>query len=350
MIKTNKMKKIFLSLLLGLTSFSTYAQNNVVNVYAWTGEIPDTLVKQFEKESGIKVNFSTYENNEIMYTKIKASKNAGYDVVMPSSYFVDRMRKQNMLLKLDKSKLSNWANLNPEFLNPSYDPGTQYSTPYIWGVTGIFVNKKFVNPNSVTSWSNLWQPRFNNQLMLLDDSREIFSMGLLTLGYPANDTNPTHIQNTFLKLKAILPNVKVFSSETVVSIIIDEDATIGMAWNGDVYKASKENPNVSFIYPKDGFVIWVDNFSIPVNAPHKDAAYAFINFMTRADIAKNAALVTNFPTANLAAQKLLPQSIQQNPSIYPPKSVLKRGQFQTDLGDETLSIYEKYWEQLKISG
>lgn len=327
-----------------------FAQQKVVNVYAWTGEVPPFVVRQFEKETGIKVNFSTYESNEVMYAKLRANQRAGYDVVMPSSYFVDRMRRVNMLETLDKSKLSNWKNLDPTLLNPIYDPQMQYSVPFIWGITGIFVNKQAFAPSTIKKWSDLWDKRFENQLMLLDDSREVFSMALLSLGYPANDKNPEHIKQAFLKLKALMPNVKVFSTETVVSIIIDEDATVGMAWNGDEFKASTENTAINFIFPEDGFVIWVDNFAIPKTAPHKEEAYQFINFILRADVAKAIALYINFPTANLAAQKLLPANIRNNPSIYPPKEILKRGQFQIDLGEETLALYEKYWEELKMSG
>lgn len=345
------MKKQLISLFLACClPLTAWADDKIVNVYAWTGEIPDALVSQFEKETGITVNFSTYGNNEIMYTKLKASKNAGYDVIMPSSYFVDRMYKQGMLEKLDKSKLPNFSHINPELKNPTYDPGNQYSIPFIWGTTGIFVNKKYVNPNTVTDWTSFWNPRFANQLMLLDDSREVFSMALITLGYSANDKNPEHIKAAFEKLKLLMNNVKVFSTETVVSIIIDEDANLGMAWNGDAYKASKDNPDVQYIYPKDGFVIWVDNFAIPKYAPHKNAAYEFINYMSRPDIAKSAALVTNFATANFSAEKMLPPSVKNNPAIYPSDAVLKRGQFQTDLGDEALTLYEKYWEELKIGG
>lgn len=344
------MKKWLLIILTCLMPLCAQAESKVVNVYAWTGEIPDFIIDQFEKETGIKVNFSTYENNEIMYTKLKATKNSGYDVVMPSSYFVDRMRKQGMLLKLDRSKIPNWKYLNPDLLNPTYDPHSLYHEPFIWGVTGIFVNKNYFKPKDINAWSDFWEPRFINQLMLLDDSREVFSMALLTLGYSANDTNPAHIHEAFLKLKTLMNNVKVFSSETVISIIIDEDATIGMAWNGDAYKAIQDNKDVSFIYPKDGFVIWVDTLAIPTDAPHKDAAYAFLNFLTRPDVAARAALVTNFPTANLTAQKSMPAAIQNNPDIYPSKSVLKRGQFQTDVGDTTLALYEQYWEELKIGG
>lgn len=186
--------------------------------------------------------------------------------------------------------------------------------------------------------------------MLIDDMREVFSIALISLGYSSNDTNPDHIRAAFLKLKELMPNIKVLSSDTLVSIMIDEDATAGMAWNGDTYKASSENPHIKFVFPTDGFVIWVDTLAIPANAPHKEEAYAFINFILRPAIGKDVALLTHFPTANAAAQKLLPADIRNNPIAYPPKEVLKRGQFQLDLPQDTLAIYEKYWEELKMSG
>ena len=338
-----------LYLLLALP-LSTLAAERIVNVYAWTGEIPEFAVRQFEKETGIKVNFSTYENNEIMYAKLRASTNNGYDVVIPTSYFVDRMRKQNMLQELDFSKIPNSKNLDPTFLHADYDPQAAYGIPHIWGLTGIFYNDHFYQAKHFQRWSSLWNNQLRTQLMMIDDMREVFSMALLSLGYPANDSNPEHIKAAFWKLKALMKNVKVFSSDTLISIMIDEDATIGMAWNGDAYKATTENSHVQFIFPKDGFVIWVDNFVIPRAAPHKDNAYAFINFLLRPDVAKAVALSIHFPSANLAARQLLPPEVRNNPIAYPPRDVLKRGQFLLDLSPEVLAIYEKYWEELKISG
>lgn len=342
------MKRILIILLALLPLASFAAPKKILNVYAWSGEIPDFVINQFEKETGIKVNFSTYENNEIMYTKLKATHESGYDIVMPSSYFVDRMRRQRMLAIIDHSKLKNWHHLNPDLTHPAYDPDLSHAVPFIWGVTGIFYNDSYFPDGSINRWSDLWDAKFNNQLMLLDDTREVFSMTFLSLGYPPNDRNPEHIKAAFLKLQKLMPNVKVFSSDTVISIIIDEDATVGMAWNGDVYKASQENPHVKFVYPKDGFVIWVDNLAIPKNAAHKDAAYQFIDFLLRPEVAKSIALFTNFPIANLSGQKLLPENIRNNPVIYPSKEILRRGQYQSDLDEPTLALYEKYWEALKM--
>jgi spermidine/putrescine transport system substrate-binding protein len=333
-----------------LFPLSTFAQSKILNVYAWGGEIPDFILRQFEKESGIKVNFSTYENNEVMFAKLRTSKNVGYDIVMPSGYFVSRMVKQDMLQPLDKSKLPNWKNLNPDFLHVSYDPDARYAAPYIWGVTGIFVNNNDYSPSTISKWNDLWAPRFTNEVMLIDDMREVFGMALISLGYSPNETNPEHIKAAFVKLKDLMKNVKVFSSDTLISIMIDEDATVGMAWNGDVYKASSENAHLKFIVPAEGAVKWMDNFAIPKDAPHADAAHTFLNFIMRADVARDIALYSHYPTANKAGWKLLPDNVKNNPIAYPPGDVLRRAQFQADLPPETLAIYEKYWDELKMGG
>jgi len=332
--------------------FSTliFANSNTLNVYTWAGVIPDAIIQQFEKETGIKVNFSTYDSNETLYAKLRASKEGRYDIIEPSSYYIDRMRKQHMLEELDKTKLIDIANLNPELLNKSYDPLNHYSLPFIWGITGIFVNKPFYSPTTIKTWSALWDKQYANQLMLLNDSREVFAIALKKLGYSTNETNPQHIKQAYQQLKLLMPNIKIFNSDAVISILIDADATLGMAWNGDVFKAQREDKNLTFIYPQDGFVIWVDSFAIPKHAPHPENAYRFLNFIMRTDIAKQIALDNNYPTANLAAQKLLPNAIKNNPTIYPSHALLKKGEYQMDLPDDVLTLYENYWEELKMGG
>jgi spermidine/putrescine transport system substrate-binding protein len=239
-----------------------YAGDNVVNVYTWSEEIPHFIIAQFEKETGIKVNYSSFDSNEMMYAKLRTSHNAGYDLIEPSSYYIDRMRHQDMLVKLDKTRLPNFKNLDPDFLNKPYDPESEYSVPFIWGITGIFMNKDYFPAGSNTQWKSLLDKKYLNQLMFLDDAREVFSTALLMLGYSINDTNPEHIHQAYLELKTLMPNVKLFNSDATISILIDEDATVGMSWSGDVYKASQENAKLQFVYPKDGFEIWVDNLSL----------------------------------------------------------------------------------------
>lgn len=325
------------------------ASDNTLNLFTWSGVIPESIIQQFENETGIKVNFTTYDSNEFMYAKVKASITPVYDIVEPAGDLINRMRQKNMLEPLDKQKLTQFANLNPRFLNPAYDPGNQVSIPFIWGVTGIFINDAVYHPKDIQSWSSLWDKKYANQIMLLDDMREVFSIGLLTLGYSINDNNPKHIFAAYQKIKALHPNIKLFNSADN-SILIDEDVPLGMVYNGEYVKSHHENSHLVFHYPTDGFTIWVDNFAILNNAPHKENAYRFLNFVLRADIAKSIALYNQYPTANLAAEKLLPDRIKNNPAIYPDDHTLRRGQIYTDLNQTALALYEKYWELLKLGG
>ncbi|MES2997818.1 MAG: extracellular solute-binding protein [Pseudomonadota bacterium] len=343
------MRKIIMVSCLGLClmSFPLFAKENVVNVYNWSSYISNEVLKEFTKETGIKVNYATYDSNETMYAKLKANPNSGYDIVVPSTYFVDRMQKQGMLQPLDKTKLSNFKNLNPALLNEPYDPGNHYSIPYFWSVTGIAINTHYHVLSRMQHWADFWKPQYRNQLLLLDDVHEVFSIALLVLGYSPNDTNPKHIRQAYLKLKQLMPNIRLFNDDGVKSLYIDEDLTLGMAWNGDIYQASQENSAIHFIYPKEGFVISIDSMAIPVGAAHLDNAYRFINFILRPDIAKKISLATGYASPNLAAVKLMPKAILSNPIIYPDQKTLQRSVVQTDVGDAE-AVYQKYWELLKI--
>lgn len=342
--------KWLLIVLIGLFSISqAYAKKNVLNVYSWSSEIPSFIIQQFEDETGIKVNYSSFDNNEIMFAKLRANAK-GYDVVEPSSYFIGRMRTRGMLEKLDKTRLSNFKFLDPFFLNQPYDPKSEYSVPLVWGITGIFVNEDAFNKQSVSTWSDLLNKKYLDQIMLMNDARTVFATGLRMLGYSINDNDPEHIKDAYHKLKEILPNVRLFNNDAIVSLLIDEDINIGMAYNGDAYCASLSNPHVKFIYPKDGFEIWVDSFVILKNAPHRENAYVFLNFLMRPDIAKAIALTISYSTANLAARESMPPEVKNNPTLYPSKEVLARGQALTDISDEASMLFEQYWELLKMGG
>jgi spermidine/putrescine transport system substrate-binding protein len=332
-------------LLIGATSF---AQSKELNIYTWTGYMPDSVIQKFENETGIKVNLMEFDSNETLYTKIKANPNAGYDIIVPSAYYVDKMQKQGMLHELDKSKLPNFKNLSPLLLNKPFDPGNKYSVPYCWGSTGIVVNRKYIDPKTVTKWQDLWDPKYHNQLMMLDDIREVFGMAMQTLGYSINDRNPDHIKQAYLKLRLLMPNIKIFNSDAEQNIYIDEDALIGMGWSGDIGMAQEENKDLVYIYPKEGFSIWVDCLAIAKNAPHLEAAHKFIDFVMRPDISAEISITNHYPSPNLQAFKLLPSNLRRNPMINPASDVLEKGEFELDLGD-AIGTYTKYWELLKIS-
>ncbi|MBA4697509.1 MAG: spermidine/putrescine ABC transporter substrate-binding protein [Legionella sp.] len=334
--------------LITLVSANVACAKSVVNVYAWGGEIPKVVLKQFEKETGIKVNFSTYDNNETLYAKLRATNNGMYDVILPSSYFVERMKAQSLLLPLDSRQLPNKVNLDKFFVNNTYDEDNKYSIPLIWGVTGLFYNREQVKL-APSAWQDLWQERWHSALMLLDDAREVFSVALMSLGWSPNDADKVHIEAAYRHLLALIPNIKLFASESIQAIMIDEDAIAGIAWNGDVFKARLENRTIDFVYPKEGFIIWVDCLAIPKNPPHMKEAYQFINFMLKPETGKMIALTQGHAIANAASKALLPAAIQNNPMIYPSNEVLSRGHFQRNVSDETLNLYAKYWQQFKLA-
>ena len=342
------MYKFIIATVLLLISCGSFADaTKVLNVYNWSEYLPDDVLDTFQQETGIHVNYSTYASNEALYAKLKANPEAGYDIVVPSTYFIDRMIREKMLIPLDKSKLSHFKNLNPALLNKSFDPNNVYSVPYLGSSTGIAYNDQYFAKGSITRWSDLWDKRFSGQLLILDDVREVFSMALLHLGYSPNTVDPADIEAAYQSSVNLLPNVKLFNDEAVKAIYIDDDATIGMAWNGDIFLANQENPHIQFVYPAEGFVVSLDSVVIPKNAPHLANAYQFINFVLRADIAARISQATGYMSPNSAAVALLPPEIRNNPIIYPDQATLKRGIFQTDTGDAS-ALYEKYWERLKI--
>lgn len=342
------MRKL-LYVLVFLTQLSLGNAQEILNVYNWSGYLPEEILKKFEKETGIHVYYSTYDSNETLYAKLKANPRAGYDIIVPSTYYLDKMRQENMLRKIDKSLLPNFKNLSPQLLNQIFDPNNNYSIPYFWGTTAIVANAHYFNINHLSHWSDLWKPAYKNQIMLLDDMREVFSMALISLGFSPNDTDPEHIRLAYLKLKELLPNVKLFNAEAEQSIYIDEDVTLGMGWSGDIYLANLENSAVNYIYPQEGFVIWIDNLAIPSGAKHIANAHKFINFILRPDIAMEISMKTGYASANATAIKMLPKEISNNKIIYPSAETLKRGKVQTEVG-KAITIYEMYWELLKIGG
>jgi spermidine/putrescine transport system substrate-binding protein len=323
------------------------ADRKMLNVYTWSDFLPDSVIKQFERETGIKINHSTYMSNEVLYAKMKTNMGEGYDVIMPSAYFINRMVSQNLLQKIDTKKLKNFKHLNADFLSKEHDPQNEYSIPFLWSSTGIVLNTKYHNKKDVTAWADLWHGKYKNDLLLVDDVREIFSMALLVLGDSVNDSDPQHIKAAFEKLKTLLPNVKLFNTDTMRSIYIDEDITLGMGWSGDMYLAQNENPDLAFTYPSEGFVVLLDCLAIPKKSQNVDNAHKFIDFLSRPEIAKQIAVETGFATTNQKAISLLPEAMRQSPILYPDKETMKRGRLQLDVGDAA-PLYEYYFERLKL--
>ena len=324
-----------------------FMSEEVVNVFVWSGYFPQRVIQAFEAETGIRVNHSTYINNEVLFAKLRATPDHEYDVIMPSSYFIGRMVRHKLLQPIDFSKLSHIEQMDPIFDFPTHDKKFAYSVPYMWLATGIGINTKYHKKNHVKSWVDLWNLQCRDQLLMLDDAREDFSVALLTLGYSVNSTEKVEVKEAFSKLKSLMRNIKLFNSDAQNSIYLDEDITLGMEWNGDIFLSSQENPHLEFIYPEEGFVISIDGFAIPASAKHVENAHQFINFMLRPEIAREICVEIGFPHINKNTMKLLPQKMKNSPILYPSEEVMKRGIFQEDVG-EVASLYEKYFEKLKL--
>lgn len=323
------------------------AKQNIVNVFAWSGYLSSEVVDQFEKQTGITINFTQYATSEEMYAKLRNSRQSGYDVIIPSANYVPLLAKQGMLHPLDKSRLTHFTNLDPAFTNPEFDPNNRYSIPFYWGANIIGINTRYHKPKDFHSWESLWRKQYRNRLLIVGDIYDVFSMVMLHCGYSPNSRDPQQIKTAYEKLRALWPNVKVINTDNVQSLLSDEDITLGLAWSGDIYAASLNNPHVTGIYPKQGFVVWVDNLSIPRNAPHLDNAYRLLNFLLRADIAAKLSLSSGFATPNKAAKKLLPESVRNNKLLYPSEQTLKRAQFESYTGKAD-ALYRHYWQRFRL--
>ncbi|MCK3655493.1 spermidine/putrescine ABC transporter substrate-binding protein [Pasteurellaceae bacterium Macca] len=317
-------------------------------VYNWTEYVPSSLLEKFTKETGIEVIYSTFESNEEMYSKLKLSDGGGYDIVFPSSYYVGKMAKEGMLAELDKSKLKNLANVSPSLLGKPFDPENKFSLPYVYGLTGIGVNSAEIDPKGLTSWGDLWKEEFKGKVLLMNDAREVFHIALLLDGKSPNTENAEEIKTAYERLVKLLPNVLVFNSDSPEIPYLQGEVSLGMQWTGSAHRAKMENPNLQFIFPKEGAIVWMDNYAIPKNAKNKEAAHRFIDFLLRPESAKEVIETMGFSMPNEGVKALLSAETANDPLIFPPVEEIEKGILQGDVGN-AIETYEKYWNLLRTN-
>jgi len=330
----------------GLSTAQASDDSKTLYFYNWTEYVPPGLLEQFTKETGIKVIYSTYESNETLYAKLKTWKDGAYDLIVPSTYFVAKMRNEGMIQKIDKSALSNFHNLDPNLLNKPFDPNNDYSIPYIWGATAIGVNSDAIDPKSVTRWADLWKPEYKQSLLMTDDAREVFQVALRKLGLSGNSTDPKEIEAAYNELRKLMPNVLTFNSDNPGNPYMEGEVNLGMVWNGSAYVARQAGTPLQIVWPEEGGIFWMDSLAIPANAKNKAGALKLINFLLRPDVAAKVAETIGYPTPNLAAKKLLPAEVANDPSLYPPETVIQKGEWQNDVGEASV-LYETLFQKLK---
>lgn len=344
------MKKIwaFAMIALFVTGCSERSQTSgeKVVIYNWTEYIPEQVLRQFTRETGIQVEYATYESNEAMYSRLKLLDGAGYDLAVPSTFYVQKMRKEGLIQPINKAALTNYGNLDRSMMDKPYDPNNDYSVPYLWGSTSIAVNGDDVDVSSITSWADLWKPEFAGKLMIMDDVRDNFYVGLRVAGFQNNSVNENEIRAAYEKLRELWPSIKVINSDSPKSPLIRGEVSVGAIWNGEAYMAQEELPNLAYIYPEEGAVLWVDSFVIPKGAANVENAHKFIDFMLRAESAKAAIEELGYAAPNTAVLPLLDEDLRNNKTVFPDLADIERGSYHEDLGDAVL-IYERYWELLR---
>jgi spermidine/putrescine transport system substrate-binding protein len=319
-----------------------------VIVYNWSDYIPEQVLTSFTEETGIKVHYSTYDNNEAMYMRLKLLRGRGYDVIVPSTNLVNRMAREGLLQPLEPELLDNFKNLDPSLLNKAYDPDNEFSIPYLWGTTGIAVNTATVDIKNITSWSDLWHRRWKGKLILLDDMRDVFHIALKAGRHSTNSNNSDEIRQAYERLARLLPNINKFSPAPIDEMTVG-NSDIGVSWNGDVYAARDITPGLEYIYPQEGVSLWLDSFVIPARARNVENAHAFINYMMRPEVAALCTQELGYATANAAGRQLLDESVRNDPVIFPPPELLNNTEFQQDVSDQAMQLYEVYWNKLKAN-
>jgi spermidine/putrescine-binding protein len=309
------------------------------------------MIECFELVYGVTVNRDEYSSNEEMYAKVSAG-GTNYDLVQPTDYIIALMARQGLLQELDHAKLPVMKNLDPNYLDFEFDPGNKYTIPYQAGMDAIVVNTDTVE-NVPHSWAELWNPEYAGRMVFLDDSRVVIGLTLLTLGYDVNTTDPKQLDEAKVKLKELIPNVKLFDSDSPKTALIAGDVDLGMTWTAEALLAQQENPAIQFIYPTEGSMLWQDNWAMLKDAPHADAAYAWMNYTMQGDIFW--LMLRDFPYINpnkaaldyaSANQKELYDLYMGSPITNAPVEAIKNGHRIADVGDAT-PLYDDIWVEVK---
>ena len=345
MKKHNKLIALVASTIILSSSFigctkdnATTQSNNVINVFNNGDYIDEDLLSKFEEETGYKVEYSTYDTNEIMYSKIKSGSNS-YDLVFPSDYMIERMIEQDMAEKINFDNIPNYKYIDDKFKNLSYDPTNEYSVPYMWGTIGIVYNPEVVK-EPVDTWDILWDAKYDKEIIMFNSVRDTMAIALKKCGYSMNSTNPEEIKEAANALIEQKPIVKAWFVDQVKDAMINDEAALATVWSGDANFIISENPKLEYAVPEEGSNKWFDGMVIPKNAPNKEGAEAFINFLTDPENSLQNVDYIQYYTPNWKTYEMLDDEVKES---YPSDEILDKCEVFTDLDSETLEVYDDEW-------
>ncbi|MET0427403.1 MAG: polyamine ABC transporter substrate-binding protein [Microvirga sp.] len=347
----------------GLSS-AALAQTRTVNVYNWSDYVDPKVLDAFTRETGIKVVYDTYDNNEIVETKLLAGK-SGYDIVVPSGPFLQRLIGAKVFQRLDKARLPNLANAWPEIAArlAVFDPGNQYAVNYMWGTTGIGLNTRKVreilgDAVPLNTWDLLMKPEFASKLKacgiyVLDSPEDLFPGILSYLGLNPDSKRIDDLNKAGDALFRIRGNVQKFHSSEYINALANGDICMAVGYSGDMVQArnraneAKNGVEIAYVIPREGALMWFDNFAIPADARNVAEAHAFIDFMMRPGIAAMNSNFVSYASGNLAAKASIRPDILNDPGIYPDDATFKRLFTNTAYDDRSQRIVTRLWTRVK---
>ncbi len=323
-------------------------ENGEVIVYNWGEYIDPETITLFEEETGIKVVYDEFETNEVMYPKVEAGATA-YDVICPSDYMIQKMIDNDLLAEINFDNIPNVKNIGQQYFDQSkeFDPENKYSVPYCFGTVGILYNKTMVE-EPIDSWTVLWDEKYADNILMQDSVRDAFMVALKLNGYSMNTLDKEELETAKNSLIEQKPLVQAYVIDQVRDKMIGDEAAIGVIYSGEAIYTQRENENLEYVIPKEGTNVWIDSWVIPKNAPNKDNAEAFINFMCREDIALMNFEYITYSTPNTAAQALIEDEDIKNSKIaFPDFSQYENLETFHYLGEEGDALYNDLWKEVK---
>lgn len=339
------------------------AQDRVVNVYNWSDYVDPQMLEKFTAETGIRVVYDTYDTNEIVESKLLAGR-SGYDLVVPSGPFVERLVKAGVFAPLDKGKLTNIGNLWPQIVERTavYDPGNAHSVNYMWGTTGIGINVAMVRDRlgeiDLNTWDLLFNPEVAGKLrdcgiQVLDAADDLFPTALSYLGLDPASRDRAEIDRAAELLSGMSQNVQKFHSSEYINALANGDICVAVGYSGDILQARDRaaevgsNVEVAYIVPREGALMWFDSFAIPADAPNVEEAHAFIDFMLRPEVAAANTNFVAYASGNLAARAFIDEAILNDPGVYPDDEKMQRLFTNTAYDERTQRVVNRHWTRIK---
>ena len=348
------MKRIFtvlLALLLLLPVIPARAAGNEITVYNWGQYISDgsdgylDVIAAFEAETGIHVNYLTYDSNESLYTKLKTGGST-YDVIIPSDYMIARLIDEDMLLPLNYDNIPNFQQINEEYHNPDYDPDNAYTVPYMLCTTGIIYNTTMVD-EAPSAWADLWDEQYAGSILMFNNSRDAYAIAAFKEGRSVNPATTDEVDQVMEQLKVQKPLVQAYVMDEIFDKMIGGEAAVGVYYSGDAITMIDDNPDLAWVFPEEGSVLSVDCMCIPATSQNQEAAEMFINFMCEVDVGVANAEYIGYTTPSTAVWENLDEELKYSEIAYPSEEIAAKEQVFTALSDEVNSELDMKWSEMK---